>query len=523
MLQLPVIHVGVFSGSNYDVLVIHNNDPWRSHSASVTLSDTLRENVFDLALLEPVSLTQGSQGATFSVNLKAGDGRLYLAGDDLAVDAARAGVLRRRCDHQARMLRIDCEFSECGGVDIAAVKMLCDRSAQAADDGDPMMALDLFKQARSALHAAENAVSEYREIRDFIESARSNLDRINIWFLNAPFRPNPASAEGGPSLKVLQDRAWTQMRNFCLNENNFRAGILDVTAAYVLNREIENLKADVLSYQPSNVAKGSIAVIDLSLDGDQVGDPELRALAERLRWMFDDVEQLTALPKGQWVDTTGEPAGLDDRDMVWIHLGGRSPVVQARYCESASLVPGIPPTKTVNSLRQFVEDGGGLVLSGLSTCLAATFGLEVSRPNYCYWGTILVPGHDPSTYTPATAPAVKSLGLKPMVQDHPLFSGLPAGGFKTISFSNKGELVTEALWQRPEWPKKGRVLAGYWADGVSIPDNYAAVVEYKMDNGGKVILLGGAFDPRLGNGQARSGEHYDRLIRNVVAYCSSRE
>jgi len=98
---------------------------------------------------------------------------------------------------------------------------------------------------------------------------------------------------------------------------------------------------------------------------------------------------------------------------------------------------------------------------------------------------------------------------------------------------NAAELVTEAVWQRPpahaeawrapSWPTQGRVLAGYWADGAEIPNNYAAVVEYETSSGAKVILLGGAFDPRISTDRPRRGKHYDQLIRNVVAWCSGKE
>ena len=36
-LRRPAIHVGAFTGADYDVLVIHNNDPWNSRRAAVTL------------------------------------------------------------------------------------------------------------------------------------------------------------------------------------------------------------------------------------------------------------------------------------------------------------------------------------------------------------------------------------------------------------------------------------------------------------------------------------------------------
>ena len=144
---------------------------------------------------------------------------------------------------------------------------------------------------------------------------------------------------------------------------------------------------------------------------------------------------------------------------------------------------------------------------------------------------MIVPGHGPSRHRPAVRPAVVSLGLKPLAPDHPIFAKLPAEGFQMMEF-NAAELVTEAVWQRPsrkagawrgpEWPDKGRVLAGYWADGAEIPGHYAAVVEYEQAGGGKVILLGGAFDPRISTNRPRRGKHYDQLIRNLVAYCSGK-
>ena len=89
-----VILIGV---PDYDVLVAHNDYPWRPHRASISLDGPGKE-VFDLASLKRAPPGGGPMGATFSLSLDSGDGRLYLAGNDAAVDAARAAVLRRRCD-----------------------------------------------------------------------------------------------------------------------------------------------------------------------------------------------------------------------------------------------------------------------------------------------------------------------------------------------------------------------------------------------------------------------------------------
>ena len=524
-LQRPAIHVGAFSGSDYDVLVIHNDDPWSPHRAAVTLVDTQRQNVLDLETLQRVPLTRSAGGATFSVSFEPGDGRLYLAGDDEAVDAARNAVLRRRYEHQALMLRLDAELAQRGGVNIAAVDVLLKCAAGALGD-DPATALDLLKNTSSVLRKAEDATQNYRTVRICLETARDNFDHIYDWLNSAPFYPQ--HSDSSPSLRQLEERVVALSRSFSAVENAFRAGKLDVRAAGVLRRQTTKLRSDVLGYRPQDLAKGSIAVVELSSGDVKAPDLEARALAKRLRWMFTDVVHLSTLPDGRIVDADGKQADLAKYNLVWVHVGGRSSAAQARYCVSARLALGIPRPATVAALGKFSDGGGGLVLSGLGTCLAPNLGLEAYGPNLGYWGSMVTPGQGPSRHSPAPR-LIKSLGLKPMVKDHPLFAGLPAGGFETMPF-NASELVTEAVWQRPPgqaqswgrpfWPEKGRVLAGYWADGVNIPPNYAAVVEYQTGNGGKAILLGGAFDPRNSTNQPRRGKHYDQLIRNVVDYCS---
>ena len=67
------------------------------------------------------------------------------------------------------------------------------------------------------------------------------------------------------------------------------------------------------------------------------------------------------------------------------------------------------------------------------------------------------------------------------------------------------------------------MLAGYWSEGIKIPTDYAAAVAYEIDGGGKVLMLGGAFDPRVSTNRPRRGEHYDQLIRNAVAWCSGQQ
>ena len=261
-------------------------------------------------------------------------------------------------------------------------------------------------------------------------------------------------------------------------------------------------------------------------------DPEAGALAKRLRWMYTDVAHVNALADGRYADADGAAIDLAEYDLLWLHVGGRSSAVHARYCVSAAMAPGVPRASTIASLGKYLDAGGGMVLSGLATRLVRDLGLEAYPPNHCYWGSMIVPGHGPSRHRSAVVPKVKALGLRPVAPDHPLFVGLPVGGFQTMQF-NPAELVTEAVWQRPPgsheawrsplWPENGQVLAGYWSDGIEIPADYAAAVAYETEGGGKVLMLGGAFDPRVSTNRPRRGEHYDQLVRNAVAWCSGRQ
>ena len=208
-----------------------------------------------------------------------------------------------------------------------------------------------------------------------------------------------------------------------------------------------------------------------------ISSTQARALARRLRWMYTDVAHVNALADGRFTDADGAAIDLAEYDLLWLHVGGRSSAVHARYCVSAAMAPGVPRASTIASLRRFLDAGGGMVLSGVAARLVRDLGLEAYPPNHCYWGAMIVPGHGPSRHRSAVVPKVKTLGLKPVAPDHPLFAALPADGFETMQF-NPSELVTEAVWRRPpgseawrspSWPEKGQVLAGYWLTGSRYP------------------------------------------------------
>ena len=527
-LRRAALHVGAFCGPDYDVLVVHNNDPWQARRGCITLQRP-RARLLDLDTLELVATEETSGGQTFQVSFLPGDGRLYLAGDASAVDAGRDSVWRRRSAHERQLLRRDIALARQGGVDVsAAVQCL----TAAAAESRPSAAYGKLAEARQHLQQAEGAAREYNQVRRHVEAARVSLGQIQEAFYRAPVQPSDESSL--PALRELGRRVLAMGRNFSRIENGLRGGKWNLTEAYVLEREAGQLADAVRRYRPENLIAKKIVVVGWP-SGTGGMDPETEALAERLRWMYSSVQLWSSAggaagTKDAESYETEEPVVWSEQDLVWVHLSGRNAAVQTRYCESADLAVGVAQATRNTPWRRYSDSGGPLILSGLACCLVKELGWETSSPNGLYWGTMIVPGHGPSRHRAALPPDVPSLGLKPVDVAHPIFSGLPGEGFATMEF-NAAEIVTAAVWHRPRtgraswrapfWPEQGRVLAGYWAAGLEVPPDYAAVVEYPPRDHGRGIVVGGAFDPRVSTERVRRGQHYDRLIRNLVEYMSS--
>ncbi|MEE3373336.1 MAG: hypothetical protein VX346_28630 [Planctomycetota bacterium] len=527
-LQREAIHVGTFSGDDYDVLVIHNNDPWGPRTAAVTLQEP-RALLLDLATLELVSTETTAAGKTFPVSFMPGDGRLYLAGDGLAVDAARRAVWSKRYAHERRLLQRDIDLARAGRVDVSQTLQLV---TVAAAETHPQVAYERLGEARQRLQQAEMTARDYNQVRRHVEAARKSFGEIQQAFYRAPVQP--IDEISSPALRELERRVLAMSRNFTRIENALRVGSWDLTDAYVLEREVGQLAVAVRNYRPDDLVEKSIVVVGWpGVGGGQ--DPETAALAERLRWMYSNVRLHTVRGDGTRhpdADTQGndDPIDWQKQDLVWVHLSGRSTGAQTRYCVSADLAAGVAAATKTAAWRRYSDAGGSVVLSGLAGCLVAPWGWETSPPNDRYWGTMIVPGHGPSRHRSAARPEVEMLGHKPVDATHAIFSGLPAEGFATME-ANAAELVTAAVWQRPPttrtawrapfWPEHGTVLAGYWTDGTEVPPDYATIVEYSPHGHGRGMVVGGAFDPRVSTDRVRRGEHYDQLLRNLVEYMTN--
>ncbi len=230
------------------------------------------------------------------------------------------------------------------------------------------------------------------------------------------------------------------------------------------------------------------AVLTSAASLDRVG-PEGQA-AWQLAQQLTEATLLLVSEDGTVADQDGEAAALSDFAVIWHHQGDTAaqngPVYQGRCVES---------------LRQYVEQGGGLFLSGAAPALLHTMGLEPVRLRTGGGGT--------DSYQVKLADALR---------DHPVFAGVTFEGIfqgKTYISLTSGGWPAFADFYGTGGPTRGMVLARA-NSGDENP-----LVEYAAGQG-RVIALGW----RAAN-YALSGNAYRKnlevLTGNILHYLADKE
>ena len=513
-LTLPAIHVGAYAGQGADVLVIHNDDPWETRQGRVTITGRgLR--VYDLDALSPVQASAAPEGAvSFDVQFQPGDGRLYLLGDEAAFGLARDCVLRHRYEQDSLMVRLDAEVALKSGVTVAPAGQLLEQAATAAAARDYAGALKLAGEARADLSRAQAADGNYARTVAALNRTRTDLHRIDDW---CEVHPDfLVGSLGDARLKATIEQVGACSGRFARLENEQRGGLCRPAEAETLRDEVAALADQVEAYRPAALQSQRIGLIQL---GEESQD--LRALQDWLAMVYQQVDRLLPDGKGGFVSPQGAPGAVGSYDLLWIHLGDPVAPVRATYCGEAAIRRDAIAAATTTGLRAYVDAGGGLVLSGLAAALVGDLDYETSGPNELYWGPLAVPGGASMAWN-TFSQCGKVLGLKPTLPEHALFRGLGPGGFAIWEWS-LSERVGKAVWRKPAWPTQGTVLAGYYSDGATIPDEFAVVVEYTGKQGGRVVVVGDGLDPARDGAYdqgKRWGTTQDRFIRNLVEYCA---
>ena len=512
-LARPAIHVGAFVGKDFDVLVIHNDDPWAEHAGRITVTGR-GTRVYDLEALEAVRTRVRGTRVEFNVEFVPGNGRLYLVGDEADFEAAKSTIKRHWYERDSLLVDLEVNIAGSCGVGVKPVREKLQQAGDAAGGGDYTTALELVTAARARLVEVEAAHPEYSRTVAALDRMREELHRIDEW---CEIHEDFVSGElGDARLSGLIGRGREYARQFVTLENALRAGGLQGDEAVKLQAEITSLAHSIVTHRPELLRQRRIALLEL---GEHTGDAFF--LHDWLAMIYQHVDVLKSDGKGGFVDAEGRSIRLGSYDLLWIHLGDPGGPVKATYCVEARVARDALPRASVTVIDKYVNSGGGLILSGLGAALVDDLGYDSTEPDEKYWGPLKVPGGSKMQWV-SFNDCGKVLGLKPKVPRHPIFEGLEAGGFAIWDWA-LSELVAKAVWRKPVWPRNGKVLAGYHSDGADIPDEFAVVVEFTRPGAGKVIAVGDGLDPTRDGaygGGSRWGTNQDRFIRNLVKYCS---
>ncbi|MGC9328914.1 MAG: hypothetical protein ACP5I1_14865, partial [Candidatus Hinthialibacter sp.] len=182
---------------------------------------------------------------------------------------------------------------------------------------------------------------------------------------------------------------------------------------------------------------------------------------------------------GAFADPAGRAWNANDFDVLWYHQGDA--IARNAMYSGPSLA----------AIKQFAEQGGGVLLSGGALAMAAQLGLEgVIRPQRHELGN----WRDPA-------------GMTPVEKDHPAFRGLP-NNEEIVWLSQGGcPAVADFYWGGPV---EGMVLA----KTPSGPEN--PLVEYTLGKG-RVIVFGWHW-PDYGDLENPHRQNLIRLTSNLLNY-----
>ena len=211
--------------------------------------------------------------------------------------------------------------------------------------------------------------------------------------------------------------------------------------------------------------------------------PELRA-AREVSVKEHGAAAIMVTGAGQFADEKGQPAALGDFHVIWYHQG-----------DSRDTAPPIWEGRTLEALRKYVSEGGGLFLSGAA--FAMVHGLRVEPADPRRGG----PGNDGS-----------AAGIIPVMPKHPIFEGLKLDG-QQVRLTDRG-YPAFADFHPSRGPSKGMLLARAAPNGRENP-----LAEYELGKG-RIIIMGWRL-PHYSHASNPHRANLERLTANIIRYLSS--
>lgn len=222
--------------------------------------------------------------------------------------------------------------------------------------------------------------------------------------------------------------------------------------------------------------------------GDEPLGPETQAVVSLAR-KLGGAETVRITAPGCFEMGEDDRSELKQWQVLWYHQG-----------DQTTLPAAVENPATLEALRRFVEEGGGLFLSGAALQLVHTMGVEPVRPR------VGGPGRD--DYQAA---------IIPEVPEHPVFAGLQSAEAQLLPEMTRGPILLTSAgrpaysdFYRSGGPETGVLLAR----AASATEN--PLVEYALGQG-RIIVLGWRV-PHYSLGENRYRENLHRLTGNILAY-----
>ena len=250
--KFPVIGLGAFVGPDYDILVIHNDDPNIERTGEITVPVSPgKDSLFDLYTLKKVPTVKTKDGRlSFSLSLGDGEGRLYLLGNEKSFNEAQKTVRRNRLNHETLLLGLDLEIAKKGGVDATAVEEKIALANKMSAAGQLEDAVNALEDARKNFIVAEASTIKYWEMKNDLDNMRSHFDRIDYRLKKLTFyemyrQPARTWDEVDPNTQALIKSTLDLTKQFGQMENDFREGKINLDKGKKLLRDVIALDAEI--------------------------------------------------------------------------------------------------------------------------------------------------------------------------------------------------------------------------------------------------------------------------------------
>ena len=489
-------------------LIPWNNDVDNTQTGRFVLpSDFLKgRTVYDMIELAEAVLTEGNHLAT---TLPPGGGKIFLITSPAEFKRCRDTVLRHRVRYPRVLSRVRKDrASVIRGLDTGAADRLIDQARQAEAAGRWKRAANLYNQAVESVGHAEEQMERLVSAKQAMERLAgilSQTDRLlkghadimglgDMPLSGIPWTTHLANEYVGKQIgdwTALVRDYWDARRALfggAVEDTGLHQRLLSLETRAEANRNAVEERID----RRLKEVRRPIRVAFVTPDRNQV---EYNNLYTRL-YKYTHADWITPDDKGglvyrhthaDWVhpggrtlhcDRIGRGFKVDDYDVLFLHqIRFAHPPGEGEEIDPARvLMPEILAEEMQRRMGGFVEDGGGLLLSGIAGLYANRLGLETARPD-----RLCENGYYPRAFAVGITPAAG-------FERHPVFEGLPAEGFFTNGNSPEENLVTESAWEKGK--PAGYVIANELDDVFGRKDGYAAVVEYRKGKG-KIIVFGG--------------------------------